>query len=439
MTGAGMDVLGGNVMEQKRNYDAAFPDPDDTVVDERRHSPGARENIDRQPLSDNSRHNSPSSRRISKRPNLRHDVGPESTLRLARIDGQVSKPNRILAKETQSDEEDQETQETIPLDLDDVKDEPMGADQRWTVPRPATTSRPLGMPKFEKKPLLAAKARTDDARKDVNRTTRMINLHDKTDFVPLFSPDTDTASMKLRQSCFERRAVLRPGSKPPTLIRGECWQECCRQGVRTARGVREDGGWQAEETGLDRDSAVGGSTKAKQTNVEKYEINPERNHGLNYAYHEVERRKEERKKLAGHGCIECENYYNAVGEMPVVSRVPIWRSPSPKASVERLAWHRDNVRMEDMLKGVTELGTRRKDDGDTTTEEGKHRAKNQISRHREDWTAPSTPPMYWNIGFPSTQDVAAINQEAVRQKGAKRAEMRREAEKKDGKYRRIAN
>lgn len=42
-----------------------------------------------------------------------------------------------------------------------------------------------------------------------------------------------------------------------------------------------------------------------------------------------------------------------------------------------------------------------------------------------------------NIGFPSTQDVAVINEEAERQKEAKRAEMRREAEKKDGKYRRV--
>lgn len=44
-----------------------------------------------------------------------------------------------------------------------------------------------------------------------------------------------------------------------------------------------------------------------------------------------------------------------------------------------------------------------------------------------------------NIGFPSTQDVVAINEEAERQKEAKRAEMRREAEKKDGKYRRVAD
>lgn len=40
---------------------------------------------------------------------------------------------------------------------------------------------------------------------------------------------------------------------------------------------------------------------------EEFEINPERNHGLSYAYQNVERRKEERKKMMGHGCIECEN------------------------------------------------------------------------------------------------------------------------------------
>ncbi|KAI5454056.1 hypothetical protein NCC49_005047 [Naganishia albida] len=173
--------------------------------------------------------------------------------------------------------------------------------------------------------------------------------------------------------------------------------------------------------------------------MEKYEINPDRNHGLSYAYHQVERRKEERKKLTGHGCIECENYYNAVGEMPVVSRAPIWRSPSPESKCKdvrgsaRKCPHGRHVVGEDAAED--EHG----DHGDEMTEQGKQRVKNRISRHREDWTAPSTPPMYWNIGFPSTQDVAVINQEAQRQKEAKRAEMRREAEKKDGKYRRVEN
>ena len=43
-----------------------------------------------------------------------------------------------------------------------------------------------------------------------------------------------------------------------------------------------------------------------------------------------------------------------------------------------------------------------------------------------------------NIGFPSTQDVEEINALAEEQRESKRAEMRREAEKKDGRYRRVA-
>ncbi|KAJ9103328.1 hypothetical protein QFC20_004805 [Naganishia adeliensis] len=178
-------------------------------------------------------------------------------------------------------------------------------------------------------------------------------------------------------------------------------------------------GGRAEEKGLDSGSAVGGSTKAKQTKVEEYEINPERNHGLNYAYHEVERRKEERKKLAGHGCIECENYYNAVGEMPVVSRAPIWRSPSPESKrrearmASRKCPHGRHVERVDGAGHETK-GRRRYNNG-----------RGQAQSEEPDF---ETQGRY----------VAAINQEAERQKEAKRAEMRREAEKKDGKHRRAA-
>lgn len=49
------------------------------------------------------------------------------------------------------------------------------------------------------------------------------------------------------------------------------------------------------------------SSKGDRIKSEEFEINPERNNGLNYAYQNVERRKEERKKMTGHGCIECEN------------------------------------------------------------------------------------------------------------------------------------
>jgi hypothetical protein len=160
--------------------------------------------------------------------------------------------------------------------------------------------------------------------------------------------------------------------------------------------------------------------------------------------------------------------------MPVVSRAPMWRSPSPEskrreARRERKCPHGRHV------EGGDGDGEHDEDDGDETAEE-KQRVKNRISRHREDVSCCistlakslirllflvdssvnsadvlvcynlSTDPTahlnplrlsFRNIGFPSTQDVAVINEEAERQKEAKRAEMRREAEKKDGKYRRV--
>lgn len=33
----------------------------------------------------------------------------------------------------------------------------------------------------------------------------------------------------------------------------------------------------------------------------------------------------------------------------------------------------------------------------------------EISRHRNRWEAPATPPGYWDINFPDTQEAAAIN------------------------------
>ncbi|GHJ84195.1 hypothetical protein NliqN6_0597 [Naganishia liquefaciens] len=189
-------------------------------------------------------------------------------------------------------------------------------------------------------------------------------------------------------------------------------------GKASRHGKQPEQGWESRNPL----AAVKGNTSVQ----EEFEINPERNHGLNYAYQTVERRKEERKKMMGHGCIECENYYNAVGEMPVVSRAPVWRSPSPGSDTR--------------AGGSTTAGKcpHGRTVGAGEAEDAKQGLKNKISRHREDWTAPSTPPMYWNIGFPSTQDVEEINALAEEQRESKRAEMRREAEKKDGRYRRVA-
>lgn len=107
----------------------------------------------------------------------------------------MSTTSRVLANETQSDDEDQGTQETIPLDFDDVADEPMQAIQSSTRPSHISTSKPPVIPKSEKKPSRSTETTTHNANRDMNPTPRKINLHDKTNFVPLVSPDTETAPM----------------------------------------------------------------------------------------------------------------------------------------------------------------------------------------------------------------------------------------------------
>ncbi len=54
--------------------------------------------------------------------------------------------------------------------------------------------------------------------------------------------------------------------------------------------------------------------------------------------------------------------------------------------------------------------------------------RNAISRHRQQWERAKTPPGYWNIGFPTTQEVAAMNAEAARMHERKRVMVAEEAE-----------
>ena len=54
--------------------------------------------------------------------------------------------------------------------------------------------------------------------------------------------------------------------------------------------------------------------------------------------------------------------------------------------------------------------------------------KQAISRHRAHWARGETPPRYWDIGFPDTQEVAAMNAEAARMHERKRARVAEDAE-----------
>jgi len=60
----------------------------------------------------------------------------------------------------------------------------------------------------------------------------------------------------------------------------------------------------------------------------------------------------------------------------------------------------------------------------------------QISRHRFHFAAPETPPMYWDLGFPTTQQVKEMREKAEKMHERKERYMENEARKPDGKYRR---
>jgi hypothetical protein len=64
--------------------------------------------------------------------------------------------------------------------------------------------------------------------------------------------------------------------------------------------------------------------------------------------------------------------------------------------------------------------------------------KKAISRHRHHWERPRTPPGYWNIGFPDTQEAADINERAREMHRRKRDELESEVRRGEGKYKRRA-
>jgi hypothetical protein len=73
-----------------------------------------------------------------------------------------------------------------------------------------------------------------------------------------------------------------------------------------------------------------------------------------------------------------------------------------------------------------------------TTEDSIGAHQKAISRHRHHWARANTPPGYWEIGFPDTQEVGDINEEARKMHEQKRADVDAAASREGGRYRRRA-
>ena len=114
------------------------------------------------------------------------------------------------------------------------------------------------------------------------------------------------------------------------------------------------------------------------------------------------------------GC--CNDYYEAVGPLPPRLQPPLWRSP-PKKKSQSLDEFDD-----------TPSSSRRQHEIESH--------KKNISRHRHNWERAKTPPDYWNIGFPSTQEAGEINERAEKMHQEKLDEIEREAASGAGRYKR---
>lgn len=115
--------------------------------------------------------------------------------------------------------------------------------------------------------------------------------------------------------------------------------------------------------------------------------------------------------------------------MPPRAQGPLWKTPT--SSQEDAKGTRTGCTCaKDKSRGGNIHGEDDDDDEDTSAHQ------KAISRHRVYHAAPETPPDYWEVGFPSTQQTKKINESAERIHERKERVMEMEARKSDGKYRR---
>ncbi|KAJ8453956.1 hypothetical protein ONZ45_g19496 [Pleurotus djamor] len=143
-----------------------------------------------------------------------------------------------------------------------------------------------------------------------------------------------------------------------------------------------------------------------------YKIDPHQNGGVAFQYDEVVRGKDARKKLHGGDCECCRDYYDAIGPLPARPQPPLWRSPDSTPVKQRPSA------------------------SPQTSKISVDRHKQNISRHRQQWVRGRTPPGYWNIGFPSTQEADEINLKAEEMHRLKQEQIEAEARKENGRYKR---
>ncbi|KAL0959048.1 hypothetical protein HGRIS_014352 [Hohenbuehelia grisea] len=170
---------------------------------------------------------------------------------------------------------------------------------------------------------------------------------------------------------------------------------------------------------------VKGPGSSKSTNLARslFAINPERNGGLDFQFEDVIRSRDDRRRLDAGDCECCREYYDAIGPLPQGPSAPLWRSP-PATPVKPCPRHGHGIDSRLAVKSV-DRGSQRA---------GTQAHKQAISRHRHQWARAGTPPGYWDIGFPSTQEAIAINDQAEVMHRKKEETIEAEARRDNGRY-----
>ncbi|KZT04876.1 uncharacterized protein LAESUDRAFT_727450 [Laetiporus sulphureus 93-53] len=165
------------------------------------------------------------------------------------------------------------------------------------------------------------------------------------------------------------------------------------------------------------------NASATKTINADFKMDTARNAGVEFQFDEVVRNKESRKHLHADDCECCRGYYEGLNPMPPRLQRPLWRSPSP------------SKRKHEHGPSTSSARTVLAPDSDDERQQAIEEHKREISRHRQRWERPLTPPGYWEIGFPDTQEAAEINARAREMHEQKRARIEAEASR-GGRYKR---
>ncbi|KAK9238192.1 hypothetical protein V1525DRAFT_401799 [Lipomyces kononenkoae] len=145
----------------------------------------------------------------------------------------------------------------------------------------------------------------------------------------------------------------------------------------------------------------------REWTLEDFVINPNYNHNIDYAFHDVVRGRE-RNCVHGKDCRDCGAFYKLVGPVTPLPSGPKWNDNSPATPS-------------------------RADKGTPGGDEAVRKLIATASRHRSLWERPQSPVGFWRSEFPNTQEEIEEKREA-RRRYQEKVQERYEEALKNGKY-----